>query len=1072
MKKVFSLLFILLTLSVTLFGETCNKATPIYSGDTNETVIPKKQTDYFSIYVPRNDSSLTIDLNASDTVKGTLLDACNGNVLDQNNSNTTLQASNLSAGTYYISVENKNKQNVNATLHSTLIIQSTEDICYGTPSHSSFLILNYKVSIPIQTLTNSSLEDTKVFFGESSLLGAISDCKIDNASTSHNQNETPSCSSATLTVANLLSVQINNLNNIATLLGTTNWLYNIGKMDSNTSIQTISGIELGSQISSLYASYTKNGVKYIGNLASCNGVANQPNTTYPTNVDITDNTSNGYDYNATTDTYTSHITTKVYNTNNITLKAVYLGDDTTHPRPQTYNPTNSGTHPAPLIIVYRLADMSGSGTTCQNAPSVPLDTIPGDNTSPVISIIQPDSQEAASNSFVAGYYDFSSSIFSAKQDLRVQYRSIDINQWINAHTDVSEHCPNRSSTNGVQKGMPSCLVGNYDASKPLSSQSMPVQRYEEVFGTNAYQQCYVENGSPCNAAHNQNAPYPYDNDYGCYTCTLDAVNAPYQCSKDAFAIRPYGFRIFGLNQYKRAGEDFNVTVMAVDKTNYDLNTSGDTVNDVQSVPGYNASLSNLNISSNFYVPTAAQIAQMRTDTGQTNVITCPDDGNFTVVSGSSFSNGEANVTLQYSETGILDMNISEKPGSEFAKVDESDVASGNENTSQIYITPSIGVAAENNISSPVLMAFIPYKFITTADYNATNGKSWVYDFDINNSNVASIPPAMGAFIHFVITAKNEQNKTLQNYTATCFPDTVDNAPQVNGLKMNTTFDLFLDANITSSHATQLFFYTQDPVHNSAIYVLRRINPENNASDINRTIGVGQNTLQEWIGSSNFENGIGQANMYFDVNRSVSQPLNPIRITLIDANTSTSWMNNPGATHYFIGTNVNTNKIFLYGRTNTPPQQFIGATGTAPVYFEVYCDNNGNKSWLPNGVNSKQSVDSINWYQNPYHIPATDGNISSITEKGGVGHVTEVGRTDTDATLDYDASQDYPYSTTMDVNASHWLIYNPYNSAATLNTFNAKFISDGSQWTGVNANDTNISSTDANASKVTNTRVLW
>ena len=524
----------------------------------------------------------------------------------------------------------------------------------------------------------------------------------------------------------------------------------------------------------------------------------------------------------------------------------------------------------------------------------------------------------------------------------------------------------------------------------------------------------------------------------------------YVCSRDVFAIRPYAFKVFGLNQYQRAGEDFNVTIMAVDKNNFDLNSGK--VNSVQGVAGYNAPISDLNLTSIFYTPTSAQLSKMRADTGLTNVASCPDAGVFNVINSSvHFINGEANVTLNFSETGILALNVAERSGSEFAYVDRNDT-----NDSQLYIAPANKIYDNSNIANQAMLEFVPYQFTTSAIYTTTNGKNWLYMNDINQST----KPDMAALVKYTITAQNEQNATTKNYTSSCFPDTSTSAPTIHGLKLNTTFDLFLDSNITSSAShVQLLFYTQDPENNKSIWALTP----------SAIIAAGNNSFREWIGPKNFKDGIGKADVYFDINRSVIQPRNPISIKLQDANTSTSWMTNLGSPKYFIGADINTSKSFIYGRTDTLPHTYSKPLGTANTYFEAYCNKDGNKTLLPH---SQLGIASINWYQNLDHNSTVDGTVGLISEARHKSDVTgKIRRSGPPAkiTLTY-VGKTYPYATTMQNKPSAWLIYNLYNAKATTNTFRVEFDKPKKgNWIGVS--DTNTS-TDSNASAVTIQRVLW
>ena len=531
-------------------------------------------------------------------------------------------------------------------------------------------------------------------------------------------------------------------------------------------------------------------------------------------------------------------------------------------------------------------------------------------------------------------------------------------------------------------------------------------------------------------------------------------------STDNFAIRPYAFRVFGENQYKHAGEDFNITIKAVDENNNSINSG--TVSSVTGVSGYNASLSSLNVTSQFYQPSSADVTQMQSDTGLTDVTTCPNAGTFTINNTTAtFANGEANASLKFSETGILDLNISEIPGQEWALVDADDTDNAHR-----YIQPATVIFDSSNVNKTNLLLFVPYKFDTTAQYNTTNAKNWLYMNDINGSNSSFTTPKMAAFIKYTITAKNKDGAITQNYTKTCFPDTSEtNCPRVNGLKLNTTFDLFLDADINSSANANISLYTEN---NNSIAIYTPLK--------NKSLNAGNTSIQEWISPKNFESGIGEAKAYFNIDRNISQARNPIKIGLIDANTSTSWMTNPGSPKDFNGSNINQTKTFYYGRTHAPRQRYTGDHGDALIYYEVYCDvaNGGDKSLLPDKLASRYT-DDPRWFVNPAHQIVSDGKVNAINQRGftvGSGNVKATaidGATPTKSTLDYNEAAGYPYKTTMETNSSNWLIYNKYDANATKNKFEVEFINPNSSWAGVH--ETN-STTKRNAASVTNRRLMW
>lgn len=547
-------------------------------------------------------------------------------------------------------------------------------------------------------------------------------------------------------------------------------------------------------------------------------------------------------------------------------------------------------------------------------------------------------------------------------------------------------------------------------------------------------------------------------------CDFESSTPVYRvcASTDHFAVRPYAFGKFGENQYKRAGEDFNLNIKAVDKTEYDKignsASSGNTESVVSGAAGYDANLTDLDFTSNYYVPTAAQRTQMQNDTGKTDVATCPDAGAFTLINANdAFLNGEVNTSLKFSETGILDITLSEKPGQEWAVIDTDDT-----NSSQRFIKSSTQSYDKNNIKNKILLMFVPYQFDTSAQYNSSTNTNWLYMHDINKSNTTFTTPVMSAFVKYTITAKNKDGNTVKNYTKTCFPDTDEaNAPRVNGLKLNTTFDLFLDMDLNSSRSTLINLYSEDNASN-ALWTLQT----------DKTLIKGKNQVQEWISPFQFENGKGEAKVYFNINRKINTAQNPTRITVVDANTSTSWMSNSGSPKSFNGVTLNTYKDYYYGRTHSPRQRFVGSAGDAFIYYEVYCDtaNDGNKSLLQDGVNAK-FIDDPRWFINTQHQTPRDGQINSVTQKGATKVTATNITTDNPSKvhLKYNSDKNYPYKATMQINNSDWLIYNKYNPNATVNEFDVEFISPSGNWAGEAETNT---TTKRNAAKQTNRRLMW
>ncbi len=244
-------------------------------------------------------------------------------------------------------------------------------------------------------------------------------------------------------------------------------------------------------------------------------------------------------------------------------------------------------------------------------------------------------------------------------------------------------------------------------------------------------------------------------------------------------------------------------------------------------------------------------------------------------------------------------------------------------------------------------------------------------------------------------------------------------------------------------------------------------------DINSTIDLGFNQGALTI-PWNETNSSQQ--LLFNFKRDVNSPKNPFIVlgSNIDLNSSSLYTSTSSNTANISGSNVATqDATFLYGRTFAPRYRFTGNNGNANIFYEVYCDSDGNKSMLPSGSIGDSS--SIAWYLNVNHNTTTDGNITTITEKNLTNTVTN------SSTLPLTTSNGisttalvyhgttFPYKTTMQDTASSWLIYNPYDSTATTNEFEVEFYGGSNTWTGHNNTTT---TTDSVAAPVTGKRILW
>ena len=466
----------------------------------------------------------------------------------------------------------------------------------------------------------------------------------------------------------------------------------------------------------------------------------------------------------------------------------------------------------------------------------------------------------------------------------------------------------------------------------------------------------------------------------------------YFTSSDNFAIRPYGLRIFGKNEYRRAGEEFNLTLKGVDQQNYEK--SSGKMEDVASVTGYEPTLNQLQFIPSFYKATQAEKQKMRNDMGlaaDAQVDYCPNSGQFQLTNGENqLTDGEGNVSLKYSEVGILDLNVTEQPGEEFAKVDADDTKD-----SRRYIKPAVGITDVDNISKKDLLLIIPYRFVTTGDYSTTFGTPWVYiSRDVNNSNSTYTTPEVGAVATYHIVAQNKGGQVVKNFTKTCFPDFQTTAPKRNGLKLNVTFDLFLDAHLqTSTEVNQMAFYTEDG-NGKGIYTPNKL----------VDLPAGKKVIKEWISSLNFNNGIGDAKVYFNQIKDYRTPVEPYTVKVIDLNTSTSWMDNPGATQVFVPAILNKEVEFRYGRLKVENLSTYGNKITTDWLYQYYI---GGK-----------------WKTNSDHTTTQMGHF--YTDKSLLGEidVNELSFDKGDSQIKLSTAHQLPYSYKVHLAIDPWLWYHP------------------------------------------------
>lgn len=572
--------------------------------------------------------------------------------------------------------------------------------------------------------------------------------------------------------------------------------------------------------------------------------------------------------------------------------------------------------------------------------------------------------------------------------------------------DGGPTCLQHSSTGANDvPGMPSCVASDV--------------QYLDAFHQEAYDRCKVQHGEPCKPSFHGysgggDPNYPgydpeYDHKYGCYECTLGAT--PLVRSVDNFTIRPgtYTTTIAGSSPLV-AGQEFDITTVAKP---FNINNS---------LTGYNG---------------IAAVAP------QTQISTCAvPDGNLTNSSDTSFNsivfNGvDTNVSnnIKFGDVGVFDMNITDSTWTAVDNVKIPIECIDGSHTNVVDVNGKVGCLVRIT-ANPIV---IPDHFNIDGNLtNGSNGFTYLNNFEDN----ASLDQNISARLNAVVTAKAfDINSTTLNYSSECYAK-----------DGNSTINLVLTP--APNNLTQLIWYD-----------------DNNNSVVGNFAIAGPFSLPH--PAARFTNpGVGTLKYRLNFDRSIIAPVNPFQMTIpqmVVTDTDNVDGNN----------SIDNNATYLFGRTHASRQRYYDTTapyqGLANIYYESFCFGAlCNKTLLPNGVNSTRT-DDVRWYviPNPFHTTPTDGLVGTVVQKGGLNIVTASPQAPTTGnpsttTLTYTGAKGFPYKTTMENNASIWLIQNETNPNATKNEFQVEFDLSGG-WTGEHETNT---TTKTPAGTTTNRRIMW
>ena len=399
----------------------------------------------------------------------------------------------------------------------------------------------------------------------------------------------------------------------------------------------------------------------------------------------------------------------------------------------------------------------------------------------------------------------------------------------------------------------------------------------------------------------------------------------------------------------------------------------------------------------------------------------------------SFVDGVASsVNTKYNNVGVIKFDLTDTNWTAKDQGSGDCIANSGTNTLTNGI---IGCNVEGNSTSVV---FKPDRL----DFNNTAVNDFGNNFTYMITN-ATTDQVYGKIVTNVVS-KNVAGETTTFFSNSCFGDNVD---------------VSLYYNIDSKSVNDL-----------KVSIVNENNLTNISSDDNITaLNNSYSTVDD---NSSFVAGVGPMTLRVYVDRNKTTPLQPALMDIQDLNASLS--NYLGISGVNVGTNQNnvaaTNDMhFIYGRVHAPNYSSDNNTISAKIYYEGYCKD-CNKTKFPSL--GGESVDSIYWYINGQNS-INDGNITNFAQPANTkititpANSTSVANGVETHTITY-IGVSYPYRERVDMNASSWLIFNPFDANATTSSFFVDF-SKYNDWAGVGTTGKTV---DLNISTKGSKRIEW
>ncbi|MDR1007322.1 MAG: hypothetical protein LBL65_02000 [Campylobacteraceae bacterium] len=466
------------------------------------------------------------------------------------------------------------------------------------------------------------------------------------------------------------------------------------------------------------------------------------------------------------------------------------------------------------------------------------------------------------------------------------------------------------------------------------------------------------------------------------------------CSPDVFAVRPKSFILDG---------SFNGKLIGGSNNSGDLKAVDD--GSVKNAQRYNQLGTNIISNATLITPPSCTL-----DLNVSNELDMAVD---------SFTNGKANVNINYQNIGKVDVFITDKKwtSADSAKANTDCIVNSSTNTHNSQGLLGCDIAMDKE------MSFIPNEL--TAEMvlgNANNG----------NFTYLSNDGSMSAHIDTTVKATLHGGAAATNYQKDCFAD-------------NVTYNVE--------------FTNDDPLgwDKRSDDFKKRVRFFPNGVTVIDNNGAQNGSGEFRIEQSRFANGVAdKVRLNFNFGRNASMAENPFRVALADFNVSELKDSDINGSAVISGDNI----TLFYGRVFINNYEGLSPI-PAEVQYELFCQSCTRDDFdiTLSGMNIKD----IGWFLNYkhddsygkilYYSPRGKTSVTNIgTASNGVGHIV----------LESDSA---PYQDTVYAVPHSWLVNDPTNEAASDVSFTVKFLSNGGGWAGMGRVNQNESDKDAKIGKV-------